>query len=139
MRTLLGVLLATGLAVAAPVPKELKKDDLSRLEGEWQTIRAEVNGRESTKDFLVFTRESVNWKPSRDAADILWKLTVDPSKTPKEFAIVLTSHSGGVTYLGFYKFEGDTLTLCCKQNALPEGFSSEGAYLHVLKRAEASK
>jgi hypothetical protein len=62
LRTSLVALLIAPLAVAAPVPKELKKDDLALLAGEWETVRSEFNGREYNKDYLTFTRESVNWR-----------------------------------------------------------------------------
>ena len=124
MRTLIASLLCAAFAAAAPVPKELKKDDLARLEGEWQTVRAEFNGRDSNKGFLVFTRDTVNWKASREVQDVIWKLTVDASKSPKEFTIV---HNGGrSTYMGLYKLDGDKLTLAYRLNAKPDGFTSEG-------------
>jgi len=137
-RSFILVLLAAGLTAAAPVPKELKLDDGGRLMGEWQTERAELNGRESSSDYLIFTRDSINWKNSKDGGDIIWKLTIDPTKSPKEFEIVLNQNPNA-KYLGLYKFDGDTLYLACRQNALPSGFNSENGYLHILKRVGPSK
>ena len=137
MRSLIATLLCAAFAAAAPVPKELKSDDATRLVGEWQTVRSEVNGREYIKDYLIFSRDTVNWKSQKDGADLLWKLTLDPNKSPKEFEIVM---NGNIQYLGLYKLVGDRLTLVCKQNARPEKFSSEnGAYLHELHRVRGDK
>jgi hypothetical protein len=57
---------------------------------------------------------------------------IDPTKSPKEFEIQL---GNGAKYLGFYKLEGETLTLACKMNVAPSGFNSDGGtYLHELRR-----
>lgn len=137
MRGALGVLLFAPIAFAAPVPKELKTDDASRLVGTWQTISAEYNGREYNKDYLVFTRETVNWKSRADGPDVLWTLKLDPAKSPKEFEIAL---QGNNRYLGIYKLEGNRLTIACKINEAPSGFNSDNAtYLHILVRAEPVK
>ncbi len=137
MRTLIATLLCAAFAAAAPVPKELKRDDAARLVGEWQTVRSEYNGREYIKDYLIFTRDTVNWKPAKDGADYLWKLTLDPTASPKEFQIVM---NGNIAYSGLYKFDGDKLTLVCKQNAKPDGFTSDnGTYFHELVRVPGAK
>ena len=137
LRTCLVALLIAPLAFAAPVPKELKKDDIGRMLGEWETVRADFNGRPYNKDWLTFTRESVNWKTNREAADSIWALKLDPTKSPKEFEMVL---NGNIKYYGLYKFEGDTLILACKHNARPDGFTSDnGTYLHELKRVGDGK
>ena len=132
MRTLIATLLVCASATAAPVPKELKQDDATRLVGEWQTVRSEFNGREYIKDYLIFTRDTVNWKPQKDGPDYLWKLTLDPTASPKEFQIVMSGNMN-IRYSGLYKLDGDRLTLVCKQNAKPDGFTSEnGTYYHEL-------
>ena len=129
MRALIATLLSAAIAAAAPVPKELKQDDATRLVGEWQTVRSEFNGREYIKDYLIFTRDT----------DYLWKLTLDPTASPKEFQIVMSGNMN-IGYSGLYKLDGDRLTLVCKQNAKPDGFTSEnGTYYHELVRVPGAK
>lgn len=50
MRSCLAVLFVAGSALAAPVPKELKKeDDKTRILGTWVLARANVNGEDLAK------------------------------------------------------------------------------------------
>jgi uncharacterized protein (TIGR03067 family) len=86
----LAVLLA-GSALAAPVPKELRKpDDKVAILGKWEIARANVNGKEVAKYFpehtMTFRRDGtvVFEYPNGDTPQVLdW--TLDPTETPKRF------------------------------------------------------
>jgi uncharacterized protein (TIGR03067 family) len=87
-RLLLALFLA-GNAFAAPVPKELKKeDDKARLTGEWVVTRLNIAGREALVTetpmrAVVFDGRDGLRTRCQGAPDGEWTVTLDPSASPK--------------------------------------------------------
>lgn len=87
MRTLMVIVLALASATAAPVPKELKKqDDKTRILGTWVLARANENGKESPNYFwhsMTFDAEGNTRFQYKRGVDQIHQYTLDPAGTPK--------------------------------------------------------
>lgn len=118
MRT--AVLLAFALtlsAVAAPLPKALKKADAELIEGAWEYVsrddgdgqKAVAAGRDGKRPVWVVRDGKIVRMP--DATDM--PLRLDPTTSPKRYE---SEDAPGVVRKGIYKLDGDDL-VCCESPA----------------------
>jgi uncharacterized protein (TIGR03067 family) len=144
MRSVLAVLLAVGSAVAAPVPKELKKeDDRTRLRGSWSTETANVSGqpwRDFSLHTLIFDGDNVlRAKYRTGLADATWTLKLDPEANPKRMSWV-SADGKNDGYECAYAFVGEQLVVSIahqKQN--PPGSVQPGPVVTVYHFNRATK
>jgi uncharacterized protein (TIGR03067 family) len=126
-------------AVAAPVPKAVKKPtDAELLEGWWENVTID-DGRGPTPHrerdlirggalFLAGTLR--NEEPGQP-------IRLDPTRSPKHFDLEMAS---GKILPGIYQLDGDTLTWCHSQPGQPRPTEFKGGggttFCIVLKRAK---
>ena len=108
---------------AEPKDKEPTKD-VERLQGDWVMVEyGSIKYKEGQPDQLHFNlyikkdRAIIHFDGTDPDDEIMTTFTVDSSKTPKEIDFVgvsstITGFKKGTQYLGIYKLDGDTLTLC---------------------------
>jgi uncharacterized protein (TIGR03067 family) len=110
-------ILTAGLLLAADAPQSgAAGQDQDRLQGAWGLVSVEVNGQPLTMEKLKESRlevrgESYGFRLGKTVLDLTCRL--HPAQQPK--GIDLTVASGpnkGQTFLGIYKLEGDTYTIC---------------------------
>jgi uncharacterized protein (TIGR03067 family) len=145
-RTLFVLALAPLLAVAALGADDAKKD-LDKLQGEWSTVSAVVDG-EALPDSLVaalkfsIKDDKIVIKGDEEVVKMYAKgaLKLDPSTTPKsvDFKAGEGSEKGAVIE-GIYELKGDEFRICAKlagKDRPTEFASKEGTQtvLIVLKR-----
>ena len=112
MRTLILLACSAAFASAAPVPKELKKDELARFEGVWWEMRcndtdsSDLNG---SRQFSFNRDGSAGIHSKAGAAPSQYKFALDSTTTPRSFTWVPTR--GGIEYNAIYKFDGDRLAI----------------------------
>ena len=138
------VLLALAVTLSAPAAKEAPKKDPPTIVGEWAGEKAEAGGKPLpvppggiTMEFLadgkVVIREGP--KPAETA-----QYTADPKKSPAEIDLNPSDKAKGLTFVGIYKIEGDTLTICLgvggKRPAKFESPAGSDSMLMTLKRTK---
>lgn len=148
IRSLLPLLLAAPLAVAAPVPKELRKAALP-LDGKWKVTAYESNGRPVNSTVilgqmwafrggeLAITRTTA----VKGAAGLPPnKVGVRADAKTGEFDYVFAT---GTVRLGRYEIRGDTLTVCLSLSTGPMSErpanldGGQGTLRYTFKRADA--
>jgi uncharacterized protein (TIGR03067 family) len=139
MRTALLCLFAVGLAVAAPVPKGLKKkSDAELLEGWWQAVTLDDGSgpaanqeRDLIRGGAMFVAATLRNDEPGDP------IRLDPTQSPKHFDLELAS---GKVLPGIYRLDGDTLTWCHSQPGQPRPTEFKGSggdvFCTVYKRAK---
>jgi uncharacterized protein (TIGR03067 family) len=123
------------------------KKDLDAMQGTWriesiQESFGKAPPEDSVKEFVVTVKHDVMKITHKGAAGPVFKLKLDPAKTPK--TIDFTHSEGpdkGKTEPGIYKIDGDTLTYCVTDigKERPTVFATkEGTKnsLFVLKRVK---
>jgi uncharacterized protein (TIGR03067 family) len=71
-----------------------------------------------------------------------WTLRLDASKTPKGLDMEMEGATPPVTFVGIYRLEGNTLTLCSRRSKAakdrPTAFdgSRPGVWLEVFRRRQ---
>lgn len=142
MRCLLALVLV-GSAVAAPVPKELKKeDDKARLRGAWSTESVNVSGQ-PWKDFslhtMIFDADGgLRAKYHKGIADHTWTLKLDPDANPKRMSWIATDQKND-GYECAYAFVGEQLVISIahqKQNPPGSVLPGPTATVYHLNRAK---
>ncbi|MDB5340822.1 MAG: hypothetical protein JWN70_6441 [Planctomycetaceae bacterium] len=135
------------LAADAPI-SENAKQDLKQLEGTWNLVSAQRDGKATPADEVKKTRISFrgNQFEFPDAADIgtsqKGTLQLDPSKKPKWMDSTATTDAGkGSVSLGLYEISGDDYKVCFAPpgKPRPQEFVSKpgsGAILQIWKRAK---
>lgn len=105
MRPLLAIALLVGLALAAPVPKELKKkDDATAIIGTWKPASTGTCHFKFNDDGTMRT-----WHSPNIGSPIDWTYTLDPIATPK--TMKLTTAKGKETHDCIYELDGDGLKI----------------------------
>lgn len=99
--------LLLALALAAPVPKELRKatSDLGALQGEWLVTEKSHHGKPAAPNGLRYVVDGNKLKINPgDGPDRVVTLTLD------EKAKTYTWEASWGTWVGRYKLDGDTFT-----------------------------
>ncbi len=117
-------LLFASMAIAAGEETDREttvKKELKKLEGTWEVVSVESNGRKGAEGELtglayVFEANG-KWKLQKDGeSQAEGTFTIDPTKNPPtiDYKIVssISEESKGKTSLGIYKLDGDKLTVC---------------------------
>lgn len=134
MRTAVALLLVLSSAVAAPVPKALKKQrpDAEVFVGTWDTVVKELNGQPVPKTVWTFDPDLTMWSksPGDGGKGGRWAVKIDPDATPKRIDID--------TFQGIYEFDGGDIRLAYTLNAdRPTTFDPKpGVYTVVLRRVK---
>jgi len=136
MRTILAVVL--GLSLTTGCVADDAKKELDRLQGDWQTVRAEAAGKVipvdgiPNRDYILKGDELIPTKNPKDPG----KLTLDPSKKP---AWIDLTDRDNKTMPGIYRVDGDRWEICFGDvgGTRPTEFKTEAgtkSYLMVLQR-----
>lgn len=137
MRTAVFLFALAGFAVAAPVPKQLKKQppDPERFVGEWEVLRTELDGEELTGHAKLWTIEAdLKMKTHHPSGQVLnWRLKIAPDTSPKE--IDVSSNKG------IYEFDGDDIRIAYTLGGdRPTTFDPKpDVYVEVIRRKEKGK
>jgi hypothetical protein len=137
MRTILVALLLATLASAAPVPKELKKDDAGRFVGEWWESRqgdATYPDAATARRFTYDADGGLGIRQNATAPPTLYSIAIDRMQAVPCFAF---KQSGTVIYNAAYRFDGDTLSFALtvpNQPLATEIKPGAGVIFYELKR-----
>jgi uncharacterized protein (TIGR03067 family) len=138
---LLAALASLGLA---PVPKPKEKPDpakeeLKKLQGKWELVSCSL-GRQRLKvrpgeEGDVYKGDQLTTFNGGEAVT-RWTVTLDPTKSPKQMD---KKGKDGALLLAIYRLEGDTLTVCYKNEQGAKGRPADftpgkGVGVEVLRR-----
>ena len=153
MRLFLAITLVLAtLTGCAPVSDTLRSD-LERLQGEWQLVYQEMNGKklpdeEQAEMFhgrMVFVGDKIHYSAELPGFSFRFSYVLHPDQHPKKIDLMLaeTSDGEGVgeTILGIYRLREDRLEICHGNTTRPTDFTAEEGLhqvLVVLKRAASS-
>ena len=139
--SVLFALLAAGGSVGADAKEDPVKAELQRLQGTWQLVTVEAEGKAPSEDLIKTIRvvisgstHTVHVGDQVPAKDI--PFTIDPSKSPKESTDTLPD---GTTIKGIYELDGDTLKSCVAPPSKdrPAKFEGKGGNtVRVFKRVK---
>jgi uncharacterized protein (TIGR03067 family) len=139
MRTALVACFAFTLAaLAAPVPKAVKKaDDAALLEGKWQCVSLDTGGGpQPDKRYLLVANGTMSMTNDAPSDAFAGPLKLNADTTPKEFDVTWKGWTQPQRYI--YQLDGDTLTMCHAQDNQPRPTelkgSRGGACCFVFKR-----
>jgi uncharacterized protein (TIGR03067 family) len=117
------------------------KSDLDGLQGEWQVVAVERDGRVLPKDQFPFTRLRIRddfllHEGGDHDQEVSFQL--HPEQQPKAIDMQSTGYHSAEIYNAIYALEGDTLTICRPDNdARPTEFASKpgsNILLYTAKR-----
>jgi uncharacterized protein (TIGR03067 family) len=119
------------------------ESDLEKLQGKWQVIAFEMDGRKIPPGSASIVIEGTNFTSLSMGAQYEGTMVVDATATPKTFDVKF--HKGphkGETSLGIYELDGDTWRICIGLAGVqrPTKFAAEpgtGHALETLTRAVA--
>jgi uncharacterized protein (TIGR03067 family) len=127
------------------VPKrpDSSQEQLKKLQGEWVRTRWNVSGEEYqvTPVTISSSGKRMTLTLARLPPD-RWTIRLDASKSPKVFDIEGTTPGvKGVVFVGIYRLEGDTLTLCSRwskaEKDRPTDFDAKPhVWLEVFQRRQ---
>jgi uncharacterized protein (TIGR03067 family) len=126
--------------------EEAARADLEQMQGKWQMIAMERNGKK-LPDPLVKTYQRavkgnehrVTWVEDRQPNVLNTLMSLDPRQNPKAVDILLgNGQFKGKKRLGIYRIEGDRETVCLAQPGKPRPttFDSSQGAIHVWTRAK---
>jgi uncharacterized protein (TIGR03067 family) len=135
------VLTAIGGSFATDAKEDAIKAELDKLQGTWQLVSVETEGKAPSADLIKTVRvvisgskHTVHVGDQSPAKDI--PFTIDPTATPKETTDTLPD---GMTIKGIYELDGDTLKSCVAPPGKdrPTEFEGKGGNtLRVFKRVK---
>ena len=105
IRCLLLLLVTTPLALAAPVPKELKKTDAQAILGTWDMVSHSHNGGPAGPQTVKWRLEPEGKAFIMNPSDTAIAFKLHPELTPKGFDWQWPNSM----HLGLYELDGDTL------------------------------
>jgi uncharacterized protein (TIGR03067 family) len=135
--------LALGFAPAPPPrPKKAptSEGDLKALSGKWRRTSLMLNGKrhgEIPGSVVVTVKGDVL---SFGSPGDTWKVALDATKAPRR--LDCTNVTGGNTYWGVYRLDGDSFTLCWRSGATeadrPAGFDPQqpNVWVHAFERVK---
>ena len=139
MQTMLAVMIV-GLSLAAgAAPDDAAKKDLGQMQGEWSMVSFEFDGRPSTPEDVKKGKRTCQGNETTLTSDgqliFKAKFTLVPTKKPR--AIDYRSLEGawnGMSLLGIYEVEGDTLKFCLAEPGVdrPKEFSAKQGSRQIL-------
>ena len=136
LRSLLAIVICAASSIAAPVPKELKRNgDAERLQGVWLV----TVGEPGSKGYRwTFEGEKLFAGGNADTKGIEYGLALRMNGSVREFDL---SRDGRISHIGICKFIGDELHVVYHNHERPTEFSTAGGknHLHVLKPFLESK
>ncbi len=123
--------LLAGVAVAAPVPKEVKqRPDVERMRGVWK----ETSG---TRWFFDGEKLYAGGQDTTVNKGIEYDLSLRPNLVPPEFDLVV---QGNIQFRGIYKFtDGQLLIAYSNNQTRPTDVEQASAFRHTLKRDGGEK
>ena len=138
--------------VAVANADDAAKKDVKKLQGKWQAVELQVQGKkappEQVKKFrIVIKGDEITFNP--DGGNRKSKFKVDPSKSPKTMDMTpLDGPRKGKTILGIYSREKGQLKICIPNSPnksditkRPTEFktaSGDGLYLLTFERAKSN-
>ena len=141
MRSVMLALVTAGWSFAADAREDAVKKELDRLQGTWQLVSVETEGKAPPEDVIKTIRvvisgskHTVHVGDQTPAKDI--PFAIDPTKKPKETTDTLPD---GSTIKGIYELDGDTLKSCVAPPGKdrPTKFEGKGGNtLRVFKRVK---
>jgi uncharacterized protein (TIGR03067 family) len=146
MKTRALVLGAAVLLVAAA--DEAAKKDQDKMQGQWEAVGIEYNGKDLKADGVKLTFTFKGNKATLSGSDEITKdfsgftFKLDPSTNPKCIDMTVTAGDQKDSVIeGIYEFKGEELRICAKitEKARPTKFASpEGEFigLMTLKRVK---
>jgi uncharacterized protein (TIGR03067 family) len=141
VRTALLCLSAVALsAVAAPVPKAVKKpDDTTLLQGRWVCVTFDSgNGPKADDSYTLVVQDGKMWFGAGKTELPYAPFTLDTSRSPKHLDVSWPTWKEPQQYV--YALDGDTLTLCHAQPNQPRPTEVKGGpgghMSFVLKRVK---
>jgi uncharacterized protein (TIGR03067 family) len=143
MRYAVLILVATaGASLAADAKEDAVKAELETLQGTWQLVSVETEGKAPPEDLIktirvviAASKHTVHVGDQVPARDI--PFTIDPAKKPKETTDKLPD---GTEIKGIYELDGDTLKSCVAPPGKdrPTEFKGTGGNtVRVFKRVKA--
>jgi uncharacterized protein (TIGR03067 family) len=144
MKRYVFVILTVELLLAADDPRQAVKEELERLQGEWQLVSVEIDGTKVPED--SFPDETSCIKGDQltvrrgDKVLLRATMTFDPTADPKTFVETITEGiNEGKKYHGIYELKGDTLRSCAvsADQERPKEFTTRnGGRLFVSRRVK---
>jgi uncharacterized protein (TIGR03067 family) len=137
-----GIVLVLSLLPAANLQKTTPEMEGKKLQGNWQVITLETNGKEVSPDDtdrlkVMITGNTMIFKGSTKNEEMTFML--DPSKKPKEIDLLNPDKTVG-TFLGIYALEGGELKICYgrKEKDRPGEFGTKSGdhRVYLLLRRE---
>jgi len=154
----LGVIASLSPFLAAtPAQENPAKTDLKHLQGSWQVILFQDDGKKEPDEVLkyikwtfkgntLFTTKALTVTEDGkrtvkgQGGTVEETFTIDPSKKPKEMAGVTKKPFEGIETRSIYELDGDSLKVCANKDAnaaVPKEFSAppnSGRVLIILRR-----
>lgn len=141
MRTPLLCLLAFVPAVAAPVPRGIKRHaDAACLEGLWEIVTQDGGGGHGTTEERFWLRVAdgkMSIGQDQPTAKADSPFTLDPTTTPRQLDLTWRNFTTPQRYI--YHLDGDTLTWCHAPDDQPrptEFKGGGGAFCTIWKRVK---
>jgi RNA polymerase sigma-70 factor (ECF subfamily) len=130
--------------IGTAVSAQEAKDELDGLQGQWVGVSREDRGKKMPDEIATqrkLTIQGNRWiVKGRNGPEGDFAIQTDPSKNPKTIDVTLKADKGTFTFVGIYKLEGDTLTVCLRPapRGRPEQFETtkQGGNLEVWRRAK---
>ena len=140
MKTWILAMCTVSIALAAPVPKEVKKTDAHLFEGPWWEAGFE-NRTYADQDHarrFTFDRDGgLKIAQSATAAPTEYKLAIDPATNPPSFSFA--GQDGRIIFNGVYRVDAETLRFVLTALDTPRAKDAKpgaGAMYYELKRVK---